>query len=269
MAGNCQRVTIVKLKKLPSAYARSVRRRARLAAREDSGKLSGCFCIRRQNGSEGVAEGGVRFLPMGQPRVTQPWLSCILMSRRAGAIGRGIGCPFWVDARGQKSSRWDDQGGILWFTSEGSRCILRMLPRGDEICRAWEFHRSVFRFPVWGATMEKKKDAPVSFFWGPLWGPWLTEASFVLTMLCSHLFVFLPFYSSYIKTPALPCAERGFMAVIRCLESGLFLAIKYVYTYKFIAKICGFIFTSTGPVGTACCEIVTKLFVKSRMNRQD
>lgn len=157
-----------------------------------------------------------------------------------------------------------------WSGPEGSSGIIRMPPRGNELCRALSvgFPSEGSYIPSMGATTEKK-DAPVSFFWGPLWGPWLTEASFVLTMLCSHLFVFLPFYSSYIKTPALPCAERGFMAVIRCFESGLFLAIKYVYVYRFIAKICGFIFTSTGPVGTVCCEIVTKLFVKSRMNRQD
>lgn len=187
MAGNCQRVTIVKLKKLPSAYARSVRRRARLAAREDSGKLSGCFYIRRQNGSEGVAEGGVRFLPMGRPRMTQPWLGCILISRQAGAIGRVIISPRRVDARGQKKA----PDGVTRVAFSGlspkgagasSGCFhaeTKYAERGSFI--------GAFLVSQYGARRWEKKRCSRQLFLGPPLGP-LADRS----ILCSYHVMFPP-----------------------------------------------------------------------------
>lgn len=174
MAGNCQRVTIVKPKKCALGVCEKRTSEGTVAVREDSEKLSGWFLIHRQTGSEGVAGGGAKFLPTGQPRVTQPWLnrsliSCSVACHRAGRFMPIVN----RRPRTKKSSRRGDQGGILGQATKGAVASLGCLHAVTSYveCQAWDFHRRFFIFPSMGATTEKKKDAPVSRFGAPSGAP--------------------------------------------------------------------------------------------------
>lgn len=168
-----------------------------MAVREDSEKLSGRFLIHRQTGSEGVAGGGAKFLPTGQPRVTQPWLNRSLISCPVACHRVGRFMPI-VNRRPRTKKKLPTgrPGWHPWSGHEGSSGILRMPPRGNELCRVPSvgFPSEVFYFPQYGGDDGKKKGCSRQPFWGPLWGPSLTEASFVPTMLFSNQFLFLPWY---------------------------------------------------------------------------